>query len=95
MPAPPDHALVVENLVKVYDRAGAAGGRRALDDVTMAVPRGAIFAPLGPNGAGKSTLINILAGLTVKTAGRASIWGVDIDAAPRRRAPPSGWCRRH
>ena len=84
MPAPPDHALVVENLVKVYDRAGAAGGRRALDDVTMAVPRGAIFALLGPNGAGKSTLINILAGLTVKTAGRASIWGVDIDAAPRQ-----------
>ena len=50
----------------------------------MAVPRGAIFALLGPNGAGKSTLINILAGLTVKTAGRASIWGVDIDAAPRQ-----------
>ena len=84
MPAPPDHALVVENLVKVYDRAGAAGGRRALDEVTVAVPRGAIFALLGPNGAGKSTLINILAGLTVKTAGRASIWGVDIDAAPRQ-----------
>ena len=90
MPAPPDHALVVENLVKVYDRAGAAGGRRALDEVTVAVPRGAIFALLGPNGAGKSTLINILAGLTVKTAGRASIWGVDIDAAPRQACAAIG-----
>ena len=59
------------------------GGKRALDDVSFDVPRGQIFGLLGPNGAGKSTLINILAGLVVKTSGKAIIWGFDIDEHPR------------
>ena len=60
-----------------------AGGKRALDNVSLSVPRGQIFGLLGPNGAGKSTLINILAGTVRKTEGRASIWGFDIDERPR------------
>jgi ABC-type Na+ transport system ATPase subunit NatA len=48
------------------------------------VRRGSIFGLLGPNGAGKSTFINILAGLTRKTAGSVRIWGVDIDERPRQ-----------
>jgi ABC-2 type transport system ATP-binding protein len=48
------------------------------------VPRGSFFGLLGPNGAGKSTLINILAGLVTKTAGSARVFGIDIDANPRR-----------
>lgn len=71
-------AIAIEGLSKVY-----RGGKRALDDVSLAVPRGQIFGLLGPNGAGKSTMINILAGLVMKTAGHASIWGFDIDADPR------------
>ena len=58
-------------------------GKLALDDVSFDVPRGQIFGLLGPNGAGKSTLINILAGLVVKTGGKATIWGFDIDEHPR------------
>jgi len=73
-----DAAIRIEGLCKVY-----AGGKRALDKVSLDVPRGQIFGLLGPNGAGKSTLINILAGLVNKSAGRASIWGFDIDANPR------------
>ena len=71
-------AIRIESLSKTY-----AGGKRALDDVSFDVPRGQIFGLLGPNGAGKSTLINILAGMVVKTAGRAVIWGFDIDQHPR------------
>lgn len=71
-------AIAVEGLGKVYE-----GGKRALDDVTLTVPRGQIFGLLGPNGAGKSTMINILAGLVTKTSGRARIWGFDIDDHPR------------
>jgi ABC-2 type transport system ATP-binding protein len=73
-----DAAIEIEGLEKVYE-----GGKRALDGVSFAVPRGTIFGLLGPNGAGKSTLINILSGMVRKTAGRASIWGFDIDAHPR------------
>jgi ABC-2 type transport system ATP-binding protein len=71
-------AIRIESLSKTY-----AGGKKALDAVSFDVPRGQIFGLLGPNGAGKSTLINILAGLVVKTAGKVSIWGFDIDDHPR------------
>ena len=71
-------AIVIDQLSKTYQ-----GGKQALDAVSFDVPRGTIFGLLGPNGAGKSTLINILAGLVSKTAGRAEIWGFDIDTDPR------------
>jgi ABC-2 type transport system ATP-binding protein len=73
-----DAAISIDNLQKTY-----AGGKRALDGVSIDVPRGQIFGLLGPNGAGKSTMINILAGLVNKTGGTASIWGFDIDKHPR------------
>ncbi|MEY4269222.1 MAG: hypothetical protein RLZZ58_438 [Pseudomonadota bacterium] len=74
----PNIAIRIDGVSKTY-----AGGKVALDNVSFDVPRGQIFGLLGPNGAGKSTLINILAGLVRKTAGRASIWGFDIDDNPR------------
>jgi len=75
-PQPP--AIRIEALEKTY-----AGGKRALDGVSFDVPRGQIFGLLGPNGAGKSTLINILAGLVMKSGGKVSVWGFDIDDHPR------------
>ena len=71
-------AIRIESLTKIY-----SGGKLALDEVSFDVPRGQIFGLLGPNGAGKSTLINILAGLVVKSGGRAAVWGFDIDRHPR------------
>jgi ABC-2 type transport system ATP-binding protein len=71
-------AIRIESLSKTY-----AGGKKALDAVSFDVPRGQIFGLLGPNGAGKSTLINILAGLVVKSAGKVTIWGFDIEDHPR------------
>ena len=71
-------AIRIEALSKTY-----AGGKQALGGVSVDVPRGQIFGLLGPNGAGKSTLINILAGLVVKSGGKAVIWGFDIDEHPR------------
>jgi ABC-2 type transport system ATP-binding protein len=71
-------AIRIESLSKTY-----AGGKTALDSVSFDVPRGQIFGLLGPNGAGKSTLINILAGLVVKSAGKVTIWGFDIEDHPR------------
>ena len=73
-----DAAISLQGLSKTYK-----GGKQALTDVTLDVPQGQIFGLLGPNGAGKSTTINILAGLVMKTSGKASIWGFDIDEHPR------------
>jgi ABC-2 type transport system ATP-binding protein len=71
-------AIRLQGLEKTY-----AGGKRALDGISLEIPRGSMFALLGPNGAGKSTLINILAGLVMKTGGTAEVWGFDIDQHPR------------
>ena len=71
-------AISIVDLQKTYK-----GGKRALDGISLEIPRGGIFGLLGPNGAGKSTLINILAGLVMKSGGTASIWGFDIDEHPR------------
>ncbi len=89
-PAPPQAAprpaiaVEVKGLTKVYRGSNRQPDKLALDAVDLAIPRGMIFGLLGPNGAGKSTLINILAGLVLKTSGRASIWGIDIDDDPRQ-----------
>jgi ABC-2 type transport system ATP-binding protein len=71
-------AIRIDALSKTY-----AGGKAALNEVSFDVPRGQIFGLLGPNGAGKSTLINILAGLVIKTSGKVTLWGFDIDEHPR------------
>jgi ABC-2 type transport system ATP-binding protein len=75
-------AIRIESLSKTYAAKGTLP-KKALDNVSFDVPRGEIFGLLGPNGAGKSTLINILAGLVVKSSGKAWIWGFDIDLHPR------------
>jgi ABC-2 type transport system ATP-binding protein len=65
-------AIRLQGLEKTY-----AGGKRALDGISLEIPRGSMFGLLGPNGAGKSTLINILAGLVTKSGGKAEVWGID------------------
>jgi ABC-2 type transport system ATP-binding protein len=53
------------------------GSVRAVDAVTLEVPRGEIFGFLGPNGAGKTTMIRLLLGLLDPTEGSARVLGHD------------------
>ncbi|WP_372422718.1 ATP-binding cassette domain-containing protein [Salinarimonas chemoclinalis] len=58
-----------------------AGGRRLLDGVDLAVPRGARIAIVGPNGAGKSLTLRIAHGLLAPTSGRVAWSGPAAGAA--------------
>jgi ABC-2 type transport system ATP-binding protein len=79
----PDYAIQVDGLVKTYPATRHQPPKEALKGVDLKIARGSIFGLLGPNGAGKSTTINILAGVTNKTAGAVRIWDIDIDQNPR------------
>ncbi|HEX8111661.1 MAG TPA: ABC transporter ATP-binding protein [Kofleriaceae bacterium] len=70
--------LTISGLSHSYD-----GRTRALDDVTLTIPRG-MFGLLGPNGAGKSTLMRCVATLQVPTAGSIVFDGIDVLAEPAR-----------
>ena len=65
--------ISVTNLSKVY-----GSGFKALDNVSLDIKQGEIFALLGPNGAGKTTLISIICGIVNPTSGSITIGGHDI-----------------
>jgi ABC-type multidrug transport system ATPase subunit len=82
--APPraegDFGIVARGVTRDFGGVGrgARGLVRALDDVSLVVPRGEIFGLLGPNGSGKSTLMRILCGLLAPTAGSGTVDGLDV-----------------
>jgi ABC-2 type transport system ATP-binding protein len=67
----PDLAIRTENLSRDFATV------RALDGLTLEVPRGIVFGFLGPNGSGKTTTIRLLLGLLAPTAGQAQVLGFD------------------
>jgi ABC-2 type transport system ATP-binding protein len=68
--------ITVQNLVKIY------GNLRAVDDISFHVKAGEIFGLLGPNGAGKSTTLEIIETLRLKTSGKVTVAGFDLDKNP-------------
>lgn len=64
--------LIIRNLSKTY-----SNGVKALDDVSLTIPRG-MFGLLGPNGAGKSTLMRSIATLQEADSGRIELGELDV-----------------
>ncbi|MDT0317892.1 ABC transporter ATP-binding protein [Streptomyces millisiae] len=77
-------AVRLDGVSKVYGRNGSAV--RALDGVSVAIPRGSFTAVMGPSGSGKSTFLHCAAGLDRVTAGSAWLGGVEISGLNERRA---------
>ena len=65
-----EYVLTTSGLSKSYGRF------RALNDLTMHIPKGAIYGLVGKNGAGKTTLIRLICGLQKPTKGKYAIYGV-------------------
>lgn len=63
-----------KNIIKNYTR------HKALDNVSIHVPKGSVYGLLGPNGAGKTTLIRIINRITAPDQGEVLIDGKKIDA---------------
>lgn len=71
--------LETENLSKRYRHY------KALDNLTMVVPKGSIYGLVGKNGAGKTTLIRVVCGLQAPTAGSYSLYGARYGEAKLNR----------
>ncbi|WP_029353965.1 ABC transporter ATP-binding protein [Bosea sp. 117] len=74
--AKPPPALEVRHVSHVF------GARRALDDVSLAVPAGSFTALLGPNGAGKTTLFSLITRLYDNRTGSIRVLGHDVRREP-------------
>lgn len=77
-----DNVLVkIEHVSKLFDDV------RAVDNVSLTITKGEIFALLGGSGSGKSTLLRMLAGFEKPTEGRIYLDGVDITDMPPYERP--------
>jgi D-methionine transport system ATP-binding protein len=74
----PAALIELDNVSKVYAPRRGGAPVRALDDVHLGVPRGAIVGVIGRSGAGKSTLIRLVNRLERPSAGRVVVDGTDI-----------------
>ncbi len=68
--------IEVKNVVKEFD------GFRALDGMTMTVPKGSVYGLVGPNGAGKSTIIRHMTGIYRQDSGEILVEGVPVFETP-------------
>src|SRR5437773_5373728 len=57
---------------------------RALDDVTLDIPRKSFVAIMGPSGSGKTTLLNLVTGIDHATSGRVAVGGEEISTMNER-----------
>jgi ABC-type multidrug transport system ATPase subunit len=82
--SPAQLALETTGLTKTF------GDHRAVNEVSLSVPRGSVFGFLGPNGSGKTTTIRMLLGLAEATSGSISVLGHTIPRELDQALPKVG-----
>ena len=78
-------ALSIRGLSKTF------GGKVAVDDLSLEVRAGELFALLGPNGAGKTTTLRMVAGLLKPNGGEISVFGHDVLNDPAAAKQVIAW----
>jgi branched-chain amino acid transport system ATP-binding protein len=84
---------VPETLLELDHVTMAFGGVVALNDVSLAVPEGSIFALIGPNGAGKTTVFNVVTGVYQPTRGEVRFIGGSVAGLKRHQITGLGLAR--
>ncbi len=74
-----DHSTVSQSpsVVEIRRLSRQFGANKALDDVSLTVPRGGVFGLIGGNGAGKTTLIKHILGMLQAKSGAVRVFGLD------------------
>ena len=72
--------LEMQNVTKTF------GSFKALNDLSMSIPKGAVYGLVGPNGAGKSTAIRLLTGVYRPDAGQITLEGEPIFENPQAKS---------
>ena len=73
--------ILIEGVSKTY------GAATAVDDITLRIYKGEMFALVGASGCGKTTLLRMLAGFATPSCGRIWIDGVDMGSVPPHERP--------
>ena len=73
----PEAAIHLDDVSKVFGKAGTDTAYRAVDGLNLDVRPGQMLALLGKTGCGKSTIFNMIAGLTEPTSGTVRVSGRD------------------
>jgi ABC-2 type transport system ATP-binding protein len=82
---PEDYAIETEGLTKIFRSRWSARELKAVDNVSIRVPRGSTYGLLGPNGAGKTTFVKMLLSVAPPTSGRAMVFGRNSQEPEARR----------
>ena len=85
--APKNDKLGAENYLRIESVRKEFDGFVAVDDVSLSIRKGEIFALLGASGCGKSTLLRVLGGFETPTKGKVILDGQDITALPPYERP--------